>query len=224
MDFKFFKKDNLPYIVIICLSLIIGYQYYDSHKVPDEANALLNIKTSNLDSKEVDKKELKGLEIESEEENEEVMVHISGAVKNPGIIKLDSSKRVVDALERAGGATDEADLDRINLAAKLHDEEKIYIPKIGEVPKNEIAPLMSSGTSGKASDKININTADSSELQKIPGVGAKTAEKIINYRSQNPFSSIEEVKNVDGIGDKKFESMKDYISTYWWKKIFKGSK
>ncbi len=221
MDFKFFKKDNLPYIVIICLSLIIGYQYYDSHKVPDEANALLNIKTSNLDSKEVDKKELKGLEIESEEENKEVMVHISGAVKNPGIIKLDSSKRVVDALEMAGGATDEADLDRINLAAKLHDEEKIYIPKIGEDPKNEIAPLMSSGTSGKASDKININTADSSELQKIPGVGAKTADKIINYRSQNPFSSIEDIKNVDGIGDKKFESMKDYISTYWWRKNFK---
>lgn len=220
MDFKFFKKDNLPYIIIICLSLIIGYQYYDSHKVPDEANALLNIKTSNLDSKEVDKKELEGLEIESEEENKEVMVHISGAVKNPGIIKLDSSKRVVDALEMAGGATDEADLDRINLAARLHDEEKIYIPKIGEAPKNEMASLMSSGSSGKASEKININTADSTELQKIPGVGAKTAEKIINYRLQNPFSSIEDIKNVDGIGDKKFESMKDYISTYWWKKIF----
>ena len=83
---------------------------------------------------------------------------------------------------------------------------------------------MSNGTSGKPSDKININTADTSELQKIPGVGAKTAEKIINYRSQNPFSSIDDIKNVDGIGDKKFESMKDYISTYWLKKIFKGSK
>ena len=140
MDFKFFKKDNLPYIIIICLSLIIGYQYYDSHKVPDEASALLKIKTSKLSPKEVDKKDIKGLEIEAEEENKEVMVHISGAVKNPGIIKLDSSKRVVDALEMAGGATDEADLDRINLAARLHDEEKIYIPKIGEVPKKWNCP------------------------------------------------------------------------------------
>ena len=214
MDVKFFKKDNLPYIVIICLSLIIGYQYYDSHKVPDEANALLKIKTSSLDSNEMDKKDLKDPQIESEEENKEVMVHISGAVKNPGIIKLDSSKRVVDALEKAGGATDDADLDRINLAAKLHDEEKIYIPKIGELPKNEIAPLMSSGSGANTSEKININTADSAELQKIPGVGAKTAEKIINYRTQNSFSSIEDIKNVDGIGDKKFESIKDYISTY----------
>lgn len=219
MDFKFFKKDNLPYIVIIFLCLIIGYQYYDSHKFPDEAKSLLDIKTSRHEEKEFDKKDLEKLEIESADENKEIMVHISGAVKNPGILKINSSKRVVDALEMAGGATDDADLDKINLAAKLHDEEKIYIPKIGEVSSNEISNLVSSGENSIA-EKININTADSTELQKIPGVGAKTAEKIINYRSQNSFSSIEDIKNVDGIGDKKFESMKDYISTYWWKKIF----
>ena len=213
MDFKFFKKDNLPYIVIIFLCLIIGYQYYDSHKFPDEAKSLLDIKTSSNEEKEFDKKDLEKLEIESADENKEIMVHISGAVKNPGILKINSSKRVVDALEMAGGATDDADLDKINLAAKLHDEEKIYIPKIGEVSNNEISSLVSSGENNNAG-KININTADSTELQKIPGVGAKTAEKIINYRSQNSFSSIEDIKNVDGIGDKKFESMKDYISTY----------
>lgn len=213
MDFKFFKKDNLPYIVIIFLCLIIGYQYYDSHKFPDEAKSLLDIKTSSNEEKEFDKKDLEKLEIESADENKEIMVHISGAVKNPGILKINSSKRVVDALEMAGGATDYADLDKINLAAKLHDEEKIYIPKIGEVSNNEISSLLSSGENNNAG-KININTADSTELQKIPGVGAKTAEKIINYRSQNSFSSIDDIKNVDGIGDKKFESMKDYISTY----------
>ncbi len=213
MDFKFFKKDNLPYIVIIFLCLIIGYQYYDSHKFPDEAKSLLDIKTSSHEEKEFDKKDLEKLEIESADENKEIMVHISGAVKNPGILKINSSKRVVDALEMAGGATDDADLDKINLAAKLHDEEKIYIPKIGEVSSNEISSLVSSGENNNVG-KININTADSTELQKIPGVGAKTAEKIINYRSQNSFSSIEDIKNVDGIGDKKFESMKDYISTY----------
>lgn len=213
MDFKFFKKDNLPYIVIIFLCLIIGYQYYDSHKFPDEAKSLLDIKTSSNEEKEFDKKDLEKLEIESADENKEIMVHISGAVKNPGILKINSSKRVVDALEMAGGSTDYADLDKINLAAKLHDEEKIYIPKIGEVSNNEISSLVSSGENNNAG-KININTADSTELQKIPGVGAKTAEKIINYRSQNSFSSIDDIKNVDGIGDKKFESMKDYISTY----------
>ncbi|OLR64368.1 competence protein ComEA [Peptoniphilus porci] len=215
MDFKFFKKDNIPYIIIISLCLIIGYQYYDSHKF-DDATKFLNTKTSSLPSKEISKKELaEEDEIQTSNETKEIMVHISGAVKSPGILKLDSSKRVVDAVYMAGGATDEADLDRINLAAKLHDEEKIYIPKINEVNTNkDTTQLVSSNSSESSNVKININTADATELQKIPGVGPKTAEKIINYRSQNSFSSIEDIKNVDGIGDKKFESMKDFLSTY----------
>ena len=141
------------------------------------------------------------------------MVHISGAVNKPGILRLDSNKRVVDALDLAGGARDDADLDKINLAAKLHDEEKIYIPKVGEVQSN-ISSLASSPSSSASSSKININSADLNELTKIPGVGEKTAQKILDYRANNSFSSIEDIKNVPGIGDKKFESMKDYISTY----------
>lgn len=216
----FFKKDNLSYIIIFALLLVIGYQYYDSRDV-DENSYYLSLDTSDkkvntlLSSKDSD------FEIEKsekeEEENNEVMVHISGAVNNPGIVKLDSSKRIVDALELAGGARDDADLDRINLAAKLHDEEKIYIPKIGEENIDTISPLISgTSESGNSSGKININTADLSELQKIPGVGEKTAQKILDYRSNSSFSSIEDIKNVPGIGDKKFEAMKDYISTYWY--------
>lgn len=216
----FFKKDNLSYIIIFALLLVIGYQYYDSRDV-DENSYYLSLDTSDkkvntlLSSKDSD------FEIEKsekeEEENNEVMVHISGAVNNPGIVKLDSSKRIVDALELAGGARDDADLDRINLAAKVHDEEKIYIPKIGEENIDTISPLISgTSESGNSSGKININTADLSELQKIPGVGEKTAQKILDYRSNSSFSSIEDIKNVPGIGDKKFEAMKDYISTYWY--------
>lgn len=215
MDFKFLKKDNLPYIIIIFLILIIGYQYYDSHE-DNDAKDFLKINTSGvIDS---DKKSLESssseLAIEkAPEEKEEIMVHISGAVNKPGILRLDSSKRLVDALDLAGGARDDADLDRVNLAARLHDEEKIYIPKVGEV-QNNISSLGSSPSSSDTSSKININSADLSELTKIPGVGEKTAQKIIDYRANNSFSSIEDIKNVPGIGDKKFESMKDYISTY----------
>lgn len=215
MDFKFLKKDNLPYIIIIFLILIIGYQYYDSHE-DNDAKEFLKINTSGvIDS---DKKSLEAssseLAIEkAPEEKEEIMVHISGAVNKPGILRLDSSKRLVDALDLAGGARDDADLDRVNLAARLHDEEKIYIPKVGEVQGN-ISSLASSPSSSDTSSKININSADLSELTKIPGVGEKTAQKIIDYRANNSFSSIEDIKNVPGIGDKKFESMKDYISTY----------
>lgn len=215
MNFKFLKKDNLPYIIIIFLLLIIGYQYYDSND-HDDAKEFLKINTGGIIDN--DKKSLEAssddLALEkASDQKEEIMVHISGAVNKPGILKLDSSKRLVDALDLAGGPRDDADLDRINLAAKVHDEEKIYIPKIGEVQSN-ISTLVSSPSSSDASSKININSADLSELTKIPGVGEKTAQKILDYRANKTFSSIEDIKNVPGIGDKKFESMKDYISTY----------
>ena len=215
MDFKFLNKDKLPYIIIIFLLLIIGYQYYD-RETDDETKEFLKINTAGIiDNKEKSlDKDSKELEIEkAPEETEEIMVHISGAVNSPGILRLDSSKRVIDALDLAGGARDDADLDRVNLAARLHDEEKIYIPKVGEVQENMTTLVSSPSSSGPAS-KININSADLSELTKIPGVGEKTAQKILDYRANNSFSSIEDIKNVPGIGDKKFESMKDYISTY----------
>lgn len=215
MDFKFLNKDKLPYLIIVFLLLIIGYQYYDNDS-KDDAKEFLKINTAGIiDNKEKSLDEnTKELEIEkATEESEEIMVHISGAVNSPGILRLDSSKRVVDAIELAGGARDDADLDRVNLAARLHDEEKIYIPKVGEVQEN-MTTLVSSSSSNGTNSKININSADLSELTKIPGVGEKTAQKILDYRANNSFSSIEDIKNVPGIGDKKFESMKDYISTY----------
>lgn len=215
MDFKFLYKDKLSYLIIIFLLLIIGYQYYDNDS-KDDAKEFLKINTAGIiDNKEKSLDEnTKELEIEKvPEESEEIMVHISGAVNSPGILRLDSSKRVVDALDLAGGARDDADLDRVNLAARLHDEEKIYIPKVGEVQEN-MTTLVSSPSSSGPTSKININSADLSELTKIPGVGEKTAQKILDYRANNSFSSIEDIKNVPGIGDKKFESMKDYISTY----------
>ncbi len=214
MNFKFFKKDNIVYIIIIVLFLIIGYQYYENKNY--EKSEFLDINTAELSSNKIKSKNSNEIPIEKEEEeNKEIIIHISGAVKNPGILKMDSSKRIVDAVELAGGATNDADLDRVNLAAKLHDEEKVYIPKFGEENSNNLVPTTSSVNSNhNGTEKININSADSSELQKIPGIGEKTAQKIIDYRSNNPFSSIEDIKNIDGIGDKKFESMKEYISIY----------
>jgi len=174
-------------------------------------SSLLDIEKAPAITNAKDKNE--ELVIESNSSATEIYVHISGAVKNPGILKLNNTNRVIDALQKAGGPLEDADLDRINLAKKLSDEEKIYIPKIGEINTNSINTLTST-SNNMSNNLININTADLTELQKIPGVGEKTAEKIINYRNSSPFSSIEDIKNVDGIGDKKFESMKEYISTY----------
>jgi competence protein ComEA len=154
---------------------------------------------------------------ESAEESADVLiVDISGAVNNPQVVELTADSRISDAIQAAGGLTDDADISQINRAQILQDGEKIYIPKKGEKTGAETASGTSSssavGSSGSAG-KVNINTAGSDELQKITGVGPATAEKIINYRSANgSFRSPEDLKKVSGIGDKTYEKMKDQIS------------
>lgn len=147
--------------------------------------------------------------------NQDILVYVVGAVKSPGVYTLNEGSRVKDAIEIAGGPLSDADLLVLNLAEKLQDEDKIYIPKQGEV--DEVTQGKSSqniGLSSKDDGKININTADISELEILPGIGPATAQKIIDYRNENGrFKSIEEIKNVSGIGDKKFEQIKDKITS-----------
>lgn len=140
-----------------------------------------------------------------------IVVYICGAVKESKVITLKENSRICDAIEAVGGLTNEADLTNINLAYILEDGEKIYIPKKGEEMQNSSNDSYTGYSS--TNNKININKATQTELETIPGVGPSTALKIINYRNANgKFSKIEDIKNISGIGDAKFESMKDYIS------------
>lgn len=135
----------------------------------------------------------------------QIYVDIGGAVKNPQVVELPEGSRVEDAIEAAGGLTDKADLTDINRAAFLEDGEKVYIPEVYD--EDEVGDSQVRGDG-----KININTADFEELQELNGVGPATAEKIIGYREENGrFSSIEDIKNVSGIGEKTFEKFKDDI-------------
>lgn len=143
-----------------------------------------------------------------DEENQIIMVHISGQVYKPGIVELELGKRVKDAVELAGGLKSGADLDRINLAKRLVDEEKIYVPEIGEENSTDIFMISSKEIE---TGKININTCTKEALISLPGIGDVTANKIIEYRANNKFNTIEDIKNVSGIGDKKFESIKELI-------------
>ncbi len=146
-----------------------------------------------------------------------VIIHITGAVKRPGVYQLKSTDRVIDAVKIAGGATDEANLDAVNLAALLRDGQKIIIPykflknpdeENNEIIYKSIEGMYSSSTSGK----ININTANASILQTLPGIGPVLSERIIEYRNQNGlFGIIDDIKDVSGIGEKKFEGIKDLI-------------
>lgn len=132
--------------------------------------------------------------------NSEIEVHIDGRVKNPGVYKIKNGTRLQDLIEEAGGLLDDANTSNLNLARKLKDEEKIVIKSYLDKNDDEDA-------------KININTATKDMLTSIPGVGSKMADKIIKYRQEHPFNSVDELLNITGIGKKKFEEIKLYITT-----------
>lgn len=150
--------------------------------------------------------------VASAPEKEKLYVDIGGEVVNPMVAELDEGSRVEDAIEAAGGLTENADISQINRAAFIEDGEKIFVPSI-LVSEEADGLYGSAGSAAAYSDgKININTADSLQLQELNGVGPATAEKIISYREENGrFKSIEDIKNVSGIGDKIFEKLRDEI-------------
>jgi competence protein ComEA len=137
----------------------------------------------------------------------EVAVYVSGAVLEPGVYYLPPDGRVQDALEAAGGPTANADLDRVNLALRLHDEDQIYVPEVGE----ENLPSTSASSSGDG--RININSASAAELEELPGIGPALAKSIVEYReAQGSFDSVEEIMDVRGIGPGVFEDIKELIT------------
>lgn len=160
-----------------------------------------------------------------EEENNTIVVHITGEINYPGVVVLKEGARVVDAIEAGGGETDKADLGSLNLAYMLSDGEKIYVPNKEETSQEsqEREYITSAKDNSEQSEngakstgtnfKININTAKQEELTQITGIGESTAKKIIEYRTQNgKFKSIEDIKNIPGIGDSKFNAMKEEIT------------
>ena len=141
-----------------------------------------------------------------------IFVDIKGAVKNPGVYQMKSGDRVKDALDAAGGLTDEADSQKVNLAQRVEDQMVIVVPKVGE----EATEIPVGGTSKEAAKdgKVNINTATVEELKTLKGVGEKKAEAIIDYRKKNgSFKTKEDLMKVRGIGKKLFESFQERIVT-----------
>lgn len=213
------KKQKIIFFIILSIMIIFIIYYIYSTLYKDE----FSFNASNFIDNDLVETNIEDKNIFSENSTDNsIIVYICGAVKESKVITLLENSRISDAIDAVGGLTDDADLTNINLAYILEDGEKIYIPKKGEEPQNEASTASSnvqsssysnySATSTK-SNKININKATQTELETIPGIGPSTALKIIEYREQNgKFSSIEDIKNVSGIGDAKYEKMKDYIT------------
>jgi len=178
-------------------------------------------------NKEVDKEEdqeddkLEKIQKENISQNNKNMItiFISGEVKKPGVVTIEGDKRLSDAIYKLGGFTSEANLNKINLAMRIEDEKHYIIPKIGDDADTNNAiegisdEVAIESSNQNKTNKININIADIQELDTLPGVGEATANKIINYRDEKgKFNSIEDIKNVNGIGDKKYEDIKGKIS------------
>ena len=204
-------------VIIIVIFLIIGYYIYSNNFGGNDDLYIENFNTTENSIKEVKAKEEKI-----------IIVHVAGAVINPGIVNLDENSRISDAIEKAGGLTNEADISKINLAYLLEDGMKIYIPTHNEIEEerdmeNNISDAkeyiiqnknnLDNNSNKNANLKVNLNTATQSDLETLPGIGTATALKIINYRKENgKFQSVEDLKNVKGIGNNKFESIKELIS------------
>jgi competence protein ComEA len=139
-----------------------------------------------------------------------IRVHVAGAVHQPGVYRLPANSIIQDAVDVAGGPASDADLDRINLAIELRDQQQVYVPREGETSS---PPPVSGGEGSEGTDTlVNINTATQAELETLPRIGPELAQRILDYREANgPFETIEDIQNVPGIGPGTFEGLKDMI-------------
>lgn len=198
-----FKKENNKKIIVyilIGIVVVIGAIklidiYYQNN---NEKITIQNVLTTEDEPEKI--------------ENETIKVYVTGEVKNQGVIELEKGSRIVDAIEKAGGQTEEANLKNVNLAYELEDGQKIYIPNKSEENTNEITDDGVTEIDSKENDTININKANEKELQELNGIGESLASSIIKYREDNgKFKNIEDLKNVPGIGESKFSNIKEKI-------------
>lgn len=186
LGFVFYKKE----------SEFINYESLDF-----EENIILNVVNQNN---------------EIIEEKSKIKVYITGEVNNPGVKELDEGARIEDVINVAGGLTKNANIEKVNLAYTIEDGQKIYIPNFNEEIEEYITKENGDGIienyNSYEKTKININKANANELINLPGVGEALANRIVNFREENgKFKKIEDLKKVSGIGDSKFEKLKEYI-------------
>lgn len=185
-------------ILAIVLVLVLGVKLTD-HYLSDNQEVKTQLEGQ---GQEADKASLQ------EEKKDLIVVHVTGAVKAEGVYELEKGSRLTDAIEEAGGLTEEADTDSVNLAQKVYDTQKIVIYKVGETPKEPLANPIGEWT------LQDLNEADAQRLMEIKGIGEQMARRILDHKKENgPFHSIDDLIQVKGIGEKKLASIKEVFES-----------
>lgn len=208
------KKQKI--LLGILVAIVAGFIYYYVHTRDNESSAEIDLE-NNVETQE-----------KEEYSDDRILVHVSGAVNKEGIVELKTNSRIADAIDKAGGVREDANMHKINLAYPLEDGMKVEIPtkqeKQNEANMNDEDVTTSSGCitgneeteeqTNTRGQKVNINTATQAQLETLPGIGPSTAIKIIEHRKEKgKFTQIEDIKEVKGIGDSKYNKIKDLIST-----------
>jgi len=190
------KKHKIIIVVSATVLVIIFIIYKD------------NLTKEKFDYSKVIIEETKENQLDSRKQDT-IKVYVTGEVINEGVVELEEGQRVEDAILKAGGLTEESNLKNINLAYMLEDGQKLYIPSIND--PDDIEYTLDDNMNDKFK-KVNINKATEEQLQALSGIGPSIAKEIVQYRDKNgKFKSIEDIKNVTGVGDKKYEKIKENI-------------
>lgn len=198
-------------IILVVLAIIILF-FWNFLNSKNEINSIEN--------NELNVAKTNSTEENSETEENIIVVHVTGEVKNPGIVKVKEGSRIEDIIEAAGGLTENSDITNVNLAYLVEDGMKIRIPSNDDedlssenyISSDSGERILIGNDEESNTNIININKATQTDLETLPGIGPSLATRIIEYREQNgEFKEIEDIKNVGGIGDIKFDKIKEYI-------------
>ena len=208
--FNLSRQEKIVFLIIISALLItFSWKLYSKEK-----ESITIVPTADIGESDIrEEKEIIDKKI--------CIVHISGAVNQPGVYQLNEGERIIDAVKMAGGEMERANVDAVNLAAHLYDGQKIVIPFISENKEDEVNQNALANQEFRQHDYslnsslLNLNAVTSHQLETLPGIGPALAERILAYRKNHDlFRNIEDIMNVSGIGEKRFESIKEYITVY----------
>lgn len=208
---KFNKRERILGIIIVSITLVLflvtAYFFMKPKLLSEkEMDEMFVDATASIENKSEEKYNSSS----SKNDYKNIILDIDGAVNKPGVYYMKNNQVLNDLINEAGGLKQDADLSKINRAEKLVDNKKFYIPYKGE---ENVPNFSSASASSEEEEIINLNTASKEQLKTLPGIGDTTAEKIIKYREKvGTFKKIEDLMNVDGIGEGKYNKIKDLIS------------